>query len=130
MELALFMRNEVPDVLIVDLEEGDLDVVLTLGLEGLNLVKKLLHSVVHNSGQSLITKHGKCLTGPSCAVGKNGGVITVEDSGYQELGRLFEHSLRGRLLVEREVEGELLLAGAILPKLILCVFLGKVGWIC
>ena len=122
----LLRIDQVTDVLVVDLEEGYFDLVLSVHFEVVEHGKYLFHSLVHYTGCVLATKHCVRLACACGTVSEHSAVEAIEHTFDQVLRGAIEHFARLHVAVEGEIECELLLARTVFPELVLPVFFGEV----
>ena len=111
----LLRIDQVTDVLVVDLEEGYFDLVLSVHFEVVEHGKYLFHSLVHYTGCVLATKHRVRLACACGTVSEHSAVEAIEHTFDQVLRGAIEHFARLHVAVEGEIECELLLAGTVFP---------------
>mmetsp|Transcript_25066 Transcript_25066/g.72516 ORF Transcript_25066/g.72516 Transcript_25066/m.72516 type:complete len:434 (-) Transcript_25066:169-1470(-) len=116
LDLVLLLANllvaeQIPNRLVVDLEEGHAHLVLpTLGLELSLVFADPLNGARNNTAHITETAalHGVRLTGAGLTITEEADVVPVE-SGLDEFRHLREHGLLGNVRLEHLVEGEAVL---------------------
>jgi hypothetical protein len=119
--VLLVLRDEVPDLFVVNLDENDLQSVLAIAVS-LNNPEKLLHGLVHDAWLFSVAQHGVCLTGTSRTIRKDSTVEAIAYRAAQAHRSELENLLCCCSLVESVVKSIPFLASTVLSQLVFFVF--------